>query len=94
MVGLLGDRLEGGLWMEMEKPRPVVRSLWLRQLYTKRQEQGLKGQGFLKKKKVCTDSQNRDEKLSVCTSWRRKNVTAPLFPFLGQTVLAKLFYSR
>ena len=51
MVGLLGDRLEGGLWMEMEKPRPVVRSLWLRQLYTKRQEQGLNGQGFLKKKK-------------------------------------------
>ncbi len=25
---------------------------------------------------------------------KKKNVTALLFPFLGQTVLAKLFYSR
>lgn len=92
MVGLLGDSLEGGrdgngkdhaCGKEPEAEASVY----------KRLELGLKGQGFMKNY-AQTDRQNRDEKLSVCTSWRGENVTALLFQFLGQTVLAKLFSSR
>lgn len=53
--------------MEMEKSRPMVRSLWL--VYTKARA-GVEGLGFYEK--WCSDSQNRDEKLSVCTSQRKK----------------------
>lgn len=75
----------------MEKARPVVRSLWLRKVYTKA---GAGGEGPGLYEKWCYDSQNTDEKLSVCTSWRKENVTALLFPLPGQTILAKLFHSR
>lgn len=53
----------------MEKTRPVVRSLRLRLVYTKTGA-GVEVPGFYDK--WCSDSQNRDEKLSVCTSWREK----------------------
>lgn len=57
--------------MEMEKSRPVVQSLRLRLLYTKAGA-GVEGPGFYEK--WCSDSQNRDEKLSVCTSRRGKKM--------------------
>lgn len=55
--------------MEMEKTRAVVRSLWLRLVYTKAGA-GVDRPGFYEK--WCSDSHNRDEKLSVCTSRGKK----------------------
>jgi len=75
----------------MEKTRPVVSGPRLRLVYPKKAG-GLKDQGVVKNR--CPNRQDRYEKLSVCTSWRGQNGTALLFPFLSQTVLAKLFYSR
>lgn len=90
MEGLLGDRLKGGLKWKWR--RPVVRSMWLRLRYTKADAK-VEGPGLYEK--WCPDSHSKDEKLSVFTKRRgEKNVTALLFPLLGQTVLAKLFYSR
>lgn len=80
-----------GAGMEMEKARPLVRSLYLRQMYT-RQELRLKGR-VLWKRALWQPEQSWE---TVCLHQLEgeKNVTAVLFPFLGQTLLARLFYSR
>lgn len=84
--------------MEMEKTRPASEA----NVY-KRQKLRLKGLGLWEKKKQktpknpCYDSQNRDEKLSVCRSLRQGTKKMGLrycFHFSGQTLLARLFYSR
>lgn len=79
--------------MEMEKTRPVVRSLYLRQMHTKRQELKLKGLlGFEKKCALTARTELRNCLFAPVGG--KKNVTTLLFSFLGQTLLVKLFYSR
>lgn len=71
MVGLLGDRMEGGLEWKWKQLDLWLRSLWLRIAYTKA---GAWGEGLGLYEKCCSDSHNRDEKLSfvVCASMRGK----------------------
>lgn len=67
MEGLLDDKLKGGL--EWKWKRPVVRSMWLRLVYTKTDAK-VEGPGFYEK--WCSDSHSKDKKLSVFTKRRKK----------------------
>lgn len=81
----------GGGWT-----RPVVKSLYMRKIYTKRQELRLKGQVLFKKKKKNRALTARTELRNCLFApvGEKKNATALLFPFRGQTLLARLLCSR
>ena len=91
MVGLLGDSLEGGRDGN-GKDQACGKEPEAEASVYKRLELGLKGQGFMK-----NDAQTDRTEMRNCLFalvGGEKNVTALLFQFLGQTVLAKLFSSR